>query len=272
MYCPKCGALNPDHARLCRACGQVMAPGTPNDSTTGQHVSRWATAALVLGILSAFTCMLTALPAIVAGIVAMVKIGNSNGRLKGLGMAIAGMVLPFALLPFMAIGMGVLMPALARTRQLAFRMTCGTNLQGLGKAMYIYAYDNNDRFPTPSKWCDLLSQHAEVAPAIFRCKGRNEGPCNYAMNKAAEGLGTNAPPDMVLLFETAPGWNQTGGAEILTVENHQGDGCNVLFVDGHVEFVKPEGLPQLRWTAGDSVLRKPAAYWLPDRPAAIATD
>ena len=262
MYCPKCGALNPDHATLCRACGQVMAPGEP---TMGAHVSGWATTALVLGILSAFTCMLTALPAIVAGIVAMVKIGNSNGRLKGVGMAIAGMVLPFALLPFMAIGMGIMMPALARTRQLAVRMTCETNLVGLGKAIYIYANDYNDRFPTPSKWCDLLSQHGEVAPAAFRCKGGNEGPCNYAMNKAIEGLGTTAPPDMVLLFETAPGWNQTGGAEILAVDNHQGGGCNVLFVDGHVEFVKPEGLPQLRWTVDGSMLRKPDARWPQDR-------
>jgi prepilin-type processing-associated H-X9-DG protein len=255
MYCPKCGALNPDHATLCRACGQVMAPSEP---TTGAHVSGWATTALVLGILSAFTCLLTALPAIVVGIVAMVKIGNSNGRLKGVGMAVAGMVLPFVLLPFMAIGMGILMPALARTRQLAVRMTCATNLQELGKAMVLYANDYNDRFPTTSKWCDLLTQYAGVAPQAFQCKGGGgEGPCSYAMNKALEGLGTNVPPDMVLLFETTPGWNQTGGAEILTVDNHQGDGCNVLFVDTHVEFVKPEGLAKLRWTAGEPAIRKP---------------
>ncbi len=29
----------------------------------------------------------------------LVKIGNSDGRLKGLGMAIAGMVLPVVMLP-----------------------------------------------------------------------------------------------------------------------------------------------------------------------------
>ena len=37
-----------------------------------------------------------------------------------------------------ALLMGILMPALARVRQLAFRMVCGTNLSGLGKAMMIY--------------------------------------------------------------------------------------------------------------------------------------
>jgi len=269
MYCPKCGALNPDHARLCRACGQVMTPGTPDDQAAGPRRCGWAVAALVLGILTPFTCGLTAVPSVIAGIIALVMIGSSNGRLRGTGMAIVGIVAPILLLPM---AMGVLMPALARVRQLAWRTTCGTNLVGLGKAMYIYANDYNDRFPTPSKWCDLLSQHAEVAPATFRCKGGGEGPCNYAMNKVVEGLGPNAPPDMVLLFETAPGWNQTGGAEILTVENHQGDGCNVLFVDGHVEFVKSEGLPKLRWTAEATLTGQQVAGRLPARRAPMIID
>jgi len=38
-----------------------------------------------------------------------------------------------------ALLMGILMPALARVRQVAFRMVCGTNLSGIGKAMLIYA-------------------------------------------------------------------------------------------------------------------------------------
>ena len=46
-----------------------------------------------------------------------------------------------------ALLMGILMPALARVRQLAFRMTCGTNLSGMGKAMLIYANDYEDELP-----------------------------------------------------------------------------------------------------------------------------
>jgi len=46
-----------------------------------------------------------------------------------------------------ALLMGILMPALARVRQIAFRMTCGTNLSGLGKAMLIYANDYEDELP-----------------------------------------------------------------------------------------------------------------------------
>jgi len=43
--------------------------------------------------------------------------------------------------------MGILMPALARVRQIAFRLTCGTNLSGIGKAMLVYANDYQDELP-----------------------------------------------------------------------------------------------------------------------------
>ncbi|MDD5459485.1 MAG: type II secretion system protein [Phycisphaerae bacterium] len=46
-----------------------------------------------------------------------------------------------------ALLMGILMPALARVRQIAFRMMCGTNLKGLGNAMLIYSNDYDDEYP-----------------------------------------------------------------------------------------------------------------------------
>jgi prepilin-type N-terminal cleavage/methylation domain-containing protein len=46
-----------------------------------------------------------------------------------------------------ALLMGILMPALSRVRQLAFRLTCGTNLSGIGRAMLIYANDYDDELP-----------------------------------------------------------------------------------------------------------------------------
>lgn len=46
-----------------------------------------------------------------------------------------------------ALLMGILMPALARVRQIAHRMVCGTNLSGIGKAMLIYANDYDESYP-----------------------------------------------------------------------------------------------------------------------------
>jgi prepilin-type N-terminal cleavage/methylation domain-containing protein len=107
-----------------------------------------------------------------------------------------------------ALLMGILMPALARVRQIAFRMVCGTNLSGIGKAMLIYANDYEDELPrsggrtsvwqaTIPAWnafnrftaygvsatdgsggtanissCFyLLVKYAEVTPKSFLCKG-----------------------------------------------------------------------------------------------------
>ncbi len=105
-----------------------------------------------------------------------------------------------------ALLMGILMPALARVRQIAFRMTCGTNLSGIGKAMLIYANDYEDELPraggrgtdwgAPVVWDAidrirayslgtdgsggratisssfyLLVKYAEVTPKSFICKG-----------------------------------------------------------------------------------------------------
>ena len=46
-----------------------------------------------------------------------------------------------------ALLMGILMPALAKVRQIANQMMCGTNLSGVGKAYLIYAQENDDAYP-----------------------------------------------------------------------------------------------------------------------------
>ena len=42
-------------------------------------------------------------------------------------------------------------------------------------------------------------------------------------------------------------WNQVGGPEILTTDNHKGEGANILFNDGHVDFVKQKDFDKLNW-------------------------
>ncbi len=46
-----------------------------------------------------------------------------------------------------ALLMGILMPALSKVRLIAFRMMCGASESAIGKAMMIYANDNDDDFP-----------------------------------------------------------------------------------------------------------------------------
>jgi len=48
-----------------------------------------------------------------------------------------------------ALLMGILMPALARVRLIAYRMVCGSNLGGIGKATLLYASDAEEEYPLP---------------------------------------------------------------------------------------------------------------------------
>lgn len=68
---------------------------------------------------------------------------------------------------------------------------------------------------------------------------------HYAMNPKRE---PNSPGDMVLLFETKAGWNQYGGPELFTFDNHDPKGGCVLLNDGKVKFIRTEDeLHALRW-------------------------
>jgi len=210
--------------------------------------SRLAIASLVLAILSPFTFYITAIPAIIMGIVVLVKISRSGGQLKGTGFAITAIALPVLLLPVVAIFWGMMLPAITRAKQLALKSVCANNLRLIGVTMQMYAGDNDGKFPTADKWCDLLIDYADVLPEGYRCKNAlQQSRCNYAMNKNIEKFGADSPPEMVLVFESSPGWNQSGGPELLTTDNHQDEGCNVLFVDGHIEFINKQNLDELKW-------------------------
>ena len=82
----------------------------------------------------------------------------------------------------------------------------------------------------------------------FQCPADKTGPCNYAMNENIPADANDLPDDLVLLFESTPGWNQTGGVDDVVTDRHGKPGANIAFADGRVEFVKPEDIPNLRWT------------------------
>jgi prepilin-type N-terminal cleavage/methylation domain-containing protein len=132
-----------------------------------------------------------------------------------------------------ALLMGILMPALAKVRQLAFRLTCGTNLSGIGKAMLLYANDYQDELPraggrntswgTVQNWAApsryqayglaadgtggtasisscfyLLIKYTEVTPKSFVCKG-DAGTTEFKLSGLAAPVATN--------FELIDAWD-----------------------------------------------------------------
>lgn len=163
------------------------------------------------------------------GVVSLAQIATSGGRLTGRGFACTGVAVPAAqvlLLLFVAFT--------GKTHCTAFRMTCGTNLSGVGKAMLIYANDYEDELPRAggrnSAWGPvadwkannrmqafgldangdggkasisscfyLLVKYAEVAPKYFLCKG-DIGATEFKLPSSL--WGTISPE-----FELIDGWD-----------------------------------------------------------------
>ncbi|MCG8696728.1 MAG: DUF3352 domain-containing protein, partial [Bacteroidales bacterium] len=127
-----------------------------------------------------------------------------------------------------AMGMGIVMPALARTRQLAERMESGKNLAAIGKACLIYANEHDDQMPLNLQ---VLVEEEYLDARFLESKLCEEAP----------------GPDYIYIPKQRISDDLQN---VVAYENpdklkRPDEGCNILFLDSHVEFVKGNGLEQL---------------------------
>lgn len=181
MYCPKCGTENPDEVRFCGNCGAVFgaAPAAAVPIMMPK-TSGLAIVALVLGILSLFTCALTAIPSIICGIISLIKIEKSGGRLTGKGFAITGIIVPLISLPILL--MVILMPALSRVKAQAQTVTCRANLRQWALAYNLYFNENDGSFIPDENWPESLR--------LYGIDNENMLLCPTATKPEGQGAGT----------------------------------------------------------------------------------
>jgi len=166
MNCPKCGTQNPDDVQVCTSCGSELTHSPTSAESVNVRTSRLAIASMVFAILSPFafflaamlgiktliiTSMFAAMLALILGIISLVQIGLSAGRVTGKAFVSIGIAITAVFFSLM-----FLQTVLPRTRCVAYRMVCGSNLSGIGRAMLIYANDWDNCFPRAgsltSKW------------------------------------------------------------------------------------------------------------------------
>ena len=120
-----------------------------------------------------------------------------------------------------SLGVGIMMPALARVREISKRMVSGTNLSGIGKALLIYANDHDDQFPPNLQEliekCDVLPKSLE---SPRKPKGF-DGPSYIYI----PGQNTSMDPGNIIAYE-----NPAFDTKMI----------NVLFLDSHVKVMKPD--------------------------------
>jgi prepilin-type processing-associated H-X9-DG protein len=132
-----------------------------------------------------------------------------------------------------AFAVSIMLPALNRAREQANRVKSASNLRQIGQAVQMHANDNKGRFPDDVT--DLLKQ--ELPPEVFG-NPRREGvapPAGASPDQIAQWV-----RDSSEYVYRGKGKNyKMTGAEVLAYEKPEGlnDGINILFGDGHVEFV-----------------------------------
>jgi hypothetical protein len=135
-----------------------------------------------------------------------------------------------------------------QVRPFQLRADCARNLRELYGALL--SAKEATSYPTPEEWCDAVMRKARLhdldrsyTKGPFECPGARRS--DYAINVWCR---PDSSGKTVLFFEATPGWNQCGGPELFTFDNHDPRGGLVLLNDGTVKFIRTqEELKQLRW-------------------------
>lgn len=177
---------------------------------------------------------------------------------------------------------GILLPVLGRARESARRTQCSSNLKQIGMGLIMYANENNEAFPTDStggamESLILLYPNYVSDQRVFNCPsdtlvtatsqaGITDASTTFAANECSYGYDrahTQADDADVALASDRPSTNNGttnldqnspnhGGTYDSSGDDDAGRGQNVVYIDGHVEFVSSENAG---WFAADGTTR-----------------
>ncbi len=169
---------------------------------------------------------------------------------------------------------GILLPVLSRAKESARRTQCASNIRQIGMGLMMYANENEEVFPQdtttvverPSmRSLNMLYNTYISDKKIFKCPsdakvtkltnaGMSISTANDSFDQIECSYGydythTQADDAGVALASDRPPANPSA---IANSPNHKGRGQNVVYIDGHVEFVNS---PLAGWYEADGVTR-----------------
>jgi prepilin-type processing-associated H-X9-DG protein len=142
-----------------------------------------------------------------------------------------------------ALLVSIMLPALNSAKERANRVKCASNMRQMGQGLMLYANDHKGKYP-PN--LGVLVTEADINPEVFICpSGNTAGPPAGVFDRA----GIIKNPDKVVAWVNehsdyvfvGGALNGNSPADLIVVYEkpgaHGGQGINILFNDGHVEWM-----------------------------------
>lgn len=158
MNCPYCAEIIPDEVVFCPKCGTQMGSPLPGSPAYRQPLplgfepltSGKAIGSFICGLF--FFFLPSSIVAIILGHLSLSEIRKSAGRLKGQGIATAGLVLGYmgvAAIPFILIIAAIAIPNLLRAKMAANEASAAASLRWYNTAFVSYSVQcTNVGYPT----------------------------------------------------------------------------------------------------------------------------
>jgi type IV pilus assembly protein PilA len=177
MICRFCAAEIPEGSQFCRKCGARMnvtpppppAASTPPTSPLPPGVepptSGKAIGSLIAGIF--FLFLPASIVAVILGHLSISEINKSAARIKGKGLAVAGLVLGYmgiAFIPFVLIIAAIAIPNFLRARTAANEASAVGSMRTFNTALASYALQCPQGFPASTE---------QLGPGSGDCSGAN---------------------------------------------------------------------------------------------------
>jgi hypothetical protein len=226
--------------------GPMLSYATPAKDRSPLHLARWAigcacaflpAVALGCGMSSERLIFATFLLPLAGLVLAGIARGRDDGDADARRLAKRGIWLNLGQVALIVL-MSVLMMNMGKPSERVQRVKCASNLRQIGQGLLLYTNDNGPQYP-PN--IELLVDAADIHPEIYVCPSTGADPARGTTTREAAGklradpkryccyvyvgahLAANSPGDCIVAYEP--------------LENHGGEGMNVLYNDGGVDWV-----------------------------------